>query len=148
MSVSFETGTVLFGRGQDAGRTVDAPDVLPPTSPTPLRSDAANLADELSKSAGNIEWPRAPELREFGQIEGATISAGYYNVEGLADACAAERAQLYKILAEGRAGWPRLLRKLMDAKSPPTEVEAKKFLPYEEVTRNWGASLTGIGEFH
>ena len=138
------------GRAQDTGRTVGAPDVLPPTSPTPLRSYAAILADELSRSADNIKWPRMPELREFEQTAGIIMSAGCYNFEELADARTAERAQMHKILFEGRAGRPRVFRKMLDTKSPLTEVEVKKSHPYKEVdvfaAFRANPALSGIGE--
>lgn len=50
------------------------------------------------------------------------ISAGYYNFEELADTSAADRAQLYKIPASGRAGWARLLRNMLDSEARSTEV--------------------------
>ena len=78
------------------------------------------------------------------------ISAGRYNFDDLADTSTAERTQLYKILSDGRAGWARLLRKMLDAKSPPTEIEAKKPLPYKEVdifaAIRANPALRGIGE--
>ena len=61
------------------------------------------------------------------------LSAGYYSPEERADTSTAERTQLYEILSDGRAGWARLLRKILDAKSPPTEMGAKKVLPCKEV---------------
>ena len=54
------------------------------------------------------------------------ISARRCNFENLADTSTAERAQLRKILPEGRAGWARLLRKMLGAKSSPTEFEVQK----------------------
>ena len=86
------------------------------------------LADELAKSAEQINWPRLPELKEFEQMAEMVLSAGYYSPEELADASSAERAQLYKILSGGRAGWARLLRKILDATLPAAEVETEKFL--------------------
>ena len=78
------------------------------------------------------------------------LSAGYYSSEELADTSTAERTQLYKILSDGRAGWARLLRKILGAKSPPTEMEVQKVLPSKEVNI-FGAMrahpcLSGIGE--
>ena len=74
-----------------------------------------------------------PELRESVQMADMIISAGYYIFEELAEASTAERAQLYKVLGAGRAGWFRLLRKMLGAESPPTDVEVAKSLPYKEV---------------
>ena len=80
----------------------------------------------------------------------AIISAGYYNFGELAGTSTAERAQLREILAGGRAGWARLLRKMIDAKTPPTEVAAKKSPPFKEVdifaAVRANPSLSGIGE--
>ena len=45
------------------------------------------------------------------------------------DAPNAERAQLSEILAEGRAGRPRLLQKMLGAEDPPAEAEIKKAAP-------------------
>ena len=140
VSVSFET-TMSFGWAQEAGRSADAPDVLPSPPHAPLRSDAAILANGLSESADDIKWPRAPELREFAQMADVIISAGHYNFGELADAFTAERAQLYKILADGGAGRARLLRKMLNARSPPAEVEAGRSLPFKEVDL-----LSALGE--
>ena len=93
--------------------------MLPSSPQTPRRSDASILADELAKSAGQINLPRLPEPKEFEQMAGAIVSAGYYVSEELADASTAERTQIYKILSECRAGRARLLRKVLGAKSPP-----------------------------
>ena len=108
------------------------------------------MADELSRLAEQINWPRLPELKEFEQMAEMILSAGYYSSEELADTSSAERQQLHKISSGGRAGWARLLRKILDAKAPPTEVEIKKALPYSEVNI-FGAvkahpSLSGIGD--
>ena len=116
---------------------------LPPSS-------SPTITNELAESAEQIYWPHSPELKEFEQIAGAIISAGYYNSEELADASSAERTQLYKILSEGRAGWARLLRKISGAKSPPAEAEAGKSLPYKKVNVSAAIlaypALSGIGE--
>ena len=94
-----------FGRAQDAERPADSSAVLPSTSPTPRRSDAAILADELAKSAEQINWPHLPGPGEFGQMAEMILSAGYYPSEELADASSAERAQIYKILAGERESY-------------------------------------------
>ena len=111
---------MFFGRSQDAKRPADSSGALPSSSHTPRRSGAAILADELAKSAEQINWPRLPGLKEFEQMAEMLISAGFYSPEELADTSAAERTQLRKILSEGRAGWDRLVRKVLGAKSPPT----------------------------
>ena len=60
-------------------------------------------------------------------------AAGYYGMDWLIDAPHAERAQLFKILAEGRAGWARLLRKVPGAEAPAADVEIRKAAHYEAV---------------
>ena len=85
--VSFDIGIMSFGRSQDAGRTMGAPDVLLWTSQTPIRLGAPILV------ADNGKWPGAPELREFEQMADMIISAGYNNFAELADTPTAERAQ-------------------------------------------------------
>ena len=78
------------------------------------------------------------------------LSAGYYSSEELADTSPTERQQLYKLLAEGRPGWSRLLRKILGAKAPPIEVEIKKAIPFPEInifgSIEAHAALNGIGE--
>ena len=78
------------------------------------------------------------------------LPAGYYSSEELADTSPTERQHLYKLLAEGRPGWSRLLRKILGAKAPPIDVEIKKALPFSEIDI-FGAiethpTLNGIGE--
>ena len=131
-------------------RPTDSADMLPSTSPTTRRSDAAIMADELSQLAERINWPRLPELKEFEQMAELILSAGYYSSEELADTSPTERQQLYKLLAEGRPGWSRLLRKILGAKAPPTEVEIKRAPPSSEIDI-FGAikartAVNGIGE--
>ena len=121
------------GRAQDAKRLADSSDVLPSAPQTPRRSEAAISADDLAKLAEQINWPRLPYLKEFEQMAEMIPPAGYCSSAELADTASAERAQIYKILSEGRSGWARLLRKILDAKSPPAEVEAGKSRPYKEV---------------
>ena len=65
----------------------------PAASPTQFRSDAVSLADELSKAADMINWPRMPELKEFKATAGRIIAAGYCGVEELMDTPVAERPQ-------------------------------------------------------
>ena len=88
------------------------------------------MADDLSQLAEQINWPRLPELKGFEQMAEILLSAGYYSADELADASWTERQQLYKLLAEGRPGWARLLCKILDARAPPTEVEFRKAPPY------------------
>ena len=84
--------------------------MLPSTSPTQLRSNAVILAEELSKAADLIRWPRMSELKEFEAITDHIIAAGYYETAKLMDTPAADRAQLFNISPGGEAGWARLLQ--------------------------------------
>ena len=62
---------------EQSKRPPDSADMLPSTSPTPRRSDAAVMADDLSQLAERINWPRLPELKEFEQMAELILSAGY-----------------------------------------------------------------------
>ena len=114
------------------------------------RSEGANLADELLKAAAIINWPRTPELREFESIAELLFAPGYYAAEELMGASTAGRTQLYKLLAAGKPGGPRLMRKIIDSEAPPTELEDKQAPPYEELDIFAAAEaikfLRGVGE--
>ena len=131
-------------------RSTDSADRLPSTSPTPRRSDSEVMAGDLLRLAEQINWPRLLELKEFEQMAELILSTGYCSADELADTSATERQQVYKFLADGRPGWARLLRKILDSKAPPTEVEAKKALPFSEVNIFEAIKahpcLNGIGE--
>ena len=66
---------------EQSKRPSDSADMLPSTSPTPRRSDAAIMADDLSQLAERINWPRLPELKELEQMAEIILSAGYYASE-------------------------------------------------------------------
>ena len=91
-----------------------------------------------------------PDLCGFDQMAGLIISAGFYNMEDLADASTSERAQLYGALSGGRPGWPRMLRDMLGARAPPTDVEVAKAPPPKEVdicaALQANKMLRGIGE--
>ena len=70
------------------------PDVLPETSQTRFRPDEALLADELSNTADLTQSPRTAVLRGFEQMATFIAAAGYYAMDELSDASAAERTQL------------------------------------------------------
>ena len=53
-------------------------------------------------------------------------------MEEPADASASERAPSYKARADGRLGWARMLRRILDSGSPLSEAPLKQALPYEE----------------
>ena len=105
--------------------------MLPPTSPAHFRADAVILAGELSEAADLLNWPRIPELRKFEARADNIIPAGYYGAGDLVGTSDADRAQLFKISYEGKAGWSRLLRKMPDAEAPPTNAEVKKSAPFK-----------------
>ena len=79
-------------------------DTLPSTSTTRVPSDALIFAGQLSRAA------------EFEALAEHVVAACFYGVNELADASSSERAHLLKQLAGGRAGWARLIRKMLGAK--------------------------------
>ena len=89
---------------------INHPDVLPATSQTPRRPDGAVPPGDTLMAADLSKGPHAPGLGEFQQMADPIDASGYYGVEELMGASKSERAQLYKILSGGRAGWARLLR--------------------------------------
>ena len=52
-------------------------------------------------------------------------SLGYYCLEEVMGASAAEREPLYKPPANGRPAWARVLRKIPEPRAPPVETEGK-----------------------
>ena len=84
------------------------------------RPDFQTLADELGQTAEGITWSRKPELKEFEAMAELIVAEGYYDMTDLTDASANERTQLYKRLAEGKAGRARTLRKILDSKQLAT----------------------------
>ena len=125
-------------------------DVLPDTSLTPFRTDEAMLADAPSDAADLIKWPRAPELWEFEKMASLITPAAYFTRGELIDTSSAARTHLYEALADGRPGWAPLMRQMLGAKAPPTEVEAKKGLLYREVdmfaATKSNKMIQGVGE--
>ena len=61
------------------------------TTLTCLRSEAILNADELSKAADVIKWPRPPELAGLEKIAGHIVSTGYYCMDDHMDASVYER---------------------------------------------------------
>ena len=90
-------------------------DAQPSVSPTIKRPEHMNLADELARTAEAITWSRAPELREFESTAELIVTEGNYDMADLVDASANERTQLFKRLAEDKAGRDRALRKISDS---------------------------------
>ena len=91
-----------------------------------------------------------PELAEFEAITDHIVAAGNCGVDELTDASTAERAQIFDIIAEGRAGGARLLRKMPGAKDPPPQSEIKekaelsKEIDFFASIEACGASLGGL----
>ena len=77
-------------------------------------------------------------------------AAAYFTREELIDTSSAARTHLYEALADGRPGWAPLMRQMLGAKAPPTEVEAKKGLLYREVdmfaATKSNKMIQGVGE--
>ena len=86
-----------------------------------------------SSARTQISKARTPELKEFEAMADCIFAAGYCGADELIGAPDSERAQLFKISPEGRAGWARLFRKMLGAKAPPTEAEVKKSEPFKEI---------------
>ena len=61
------------------------------------------------------------------------VAEGFYDVADLADTSDNERTQLFKRLADGKAGRARALRKILDSKKLATEIGAKKTPAYKEI---------------
>ena len=61
--------------------------------------------------------PLDPGIRANGKLFPA---AGFNTMGELTDTPSAERTQLYEALADGRPGWARLMKEMLDAKAPPT----------------------------
>ena len=78
----------------------DHPNNVPPTAPpTPVRTDNKILADELSKTADMINWPRVPEFKKFEAMADQMHLASYYGADELIDTSAYEREQLCEVLS-------------------------------------------------
>ena len=107
--------------------------MLPSTQPAQFRSDAVIVAEELSKAVDWINWPLMPEIQEFKSTADHIIAAGYYPTQDFIDASKSERTQLLNILPGGKAGWVRLLRKMLGAEALPTEADVRKSAPCKEI---------------
>ena len=101
-------------------------DVAPTASPTAKRPTRQNLSDELGLAAEALTWSYKPEVKEYEAMAEVILAEGYYDMADLADTSAYERIQLYKRLAESKAGRARILRKISDSKQLATEIETKK----------------------
>ena len=128
----------------------DQNDSLPHSSATLYRKEAAILADEQSKVADVIRWPRMPELEEFEAMAEHIIRGSYYGTGRLLDTSAGQRSQL-KMPAGEKPVWARLLGwALLDYKSPPAEAGRKKVAACNEIdifaTIQADAAMSGIRE--
>ena len=79
--------------------------VPPTTSPTPQRNDATILADRISKTLGEIRWPRMPEMKEFEATGERMLVAGYFSAGEMVDTSSYEGAQLYGVLSGEKPIW-------------------------------------------
>ena len=115
-----------------------------------LRSDALALADELSRAANKIKWPRAPGMKDLERMAELAAIAGYYCLGDLMAASDSERAPLYEVLSGERPSRPRNLRKILDSRAPPPEPQTKKQASFQEVdlyaTAKAHRASEGIGE--
>ena len=78
--------TACAGRMRPRGRDIageNGNDTLPNSSPTRLRSGAVIVADEQSKAADAVKWPRPQDLAGLGKIADQIIGAGYHCVGDL-----------------------------------------------------------------
>ena len=100
---------------------------------TERRPERQNLADELSLAADGLAWSRRPELKECEASAEVIAAEGYSDMADLADTSANEPTQLFKLLAEGKSGRARTLRKILDPKQLATEIETKKAPAYKEI---------------
>ena len=86
-----------------------------------------------------------PELAEFEAITDHIVAAGNCGVDELTDASTAERAQIFDVIAESRAGGAGLLRKMLGAKDPPPQTEIKeKWSPQRRLISSPPLKLAGL----
>ena len=109
------------------GETSEEPrnDMLLTTSSSgPMRSDTRAPTHELSRSSGATKWSRKPELTARGQMSEFAAIAGYYCSGDLMDGSASERAQPYRVLVGERPSQSRIMRKILNARAPPKEMDS------------------------
>ena len=90
----------MTSRGRDGSVKNYQNDTLPHSSATPLRTDAAILADEVSKVSDLIKWTRMTELTESEAMADHMSIAAYYGMAELMGPPGAEGTQLYKMQAD------------------------------------------------
>ena len=114
-------------------------DLLPSASSTARRSERHGLAEELGVAGEALTWSHKPEVKEYDAMAEVILAEGYYDMADLADTSAHERTQLYKRLAESKAGRARILRKILDSKQLATEIETKKTPSFKEIDTKFHA---------
>ena len=96
----------------------------------PSASDTANLdlfslADELSRVADAVKWPRLTEMEQVEKIAEVATAAGECALDGLLDTSATERGHLYHLLLPSKGSWARALRKILEAREGPSSQPGK-----------------------
>ena len=126
-------------------------DIRTSLTSTERRPEHQNLAGELGQAAEGLTWSRKPVLKECEAMAEVIVAEGFYDMADLIDTSANERTQLFKRLAEGKAGRARIPRKILDSTQLATEIETKKTPSYKEVdifpaikSREHPSGLAGI----
>ena len=108
-------------------------DVLPKTSPTPLRTNNTILAGELSEKADEIEWPGTPEMEEIEATAQNMLASGYNSTNELVETSSYGRAQLREMSLGEKPSWVRSGRKMWGARAPPVDSGPKKSAAQKEI---------------
>ena len=78
------------------------------------------------------------------------VIAGYYGMGEPMATSAAERTQIYRMLAEEKPGWAHLMQKMLEFKAPPAVAEPRRAAAYNEIdsiaTIQPDGAPPGIGE--
>ena len=88
--------------------------MLSTSSSDALRSDVFSLADELSRVADTIKWPRAPEMGEVEKMAELATAADCYSLGDLLDISVAERTHLQNLLLTMKGSLARAMREILD----------------------------------
>ena len=120
---------------------------VPEASATPMRPSATSFfADGLPEAAFVINRPRMLGLEEFGVLAEYTSVSGHGTTEEVLDTSAGERTQLYKVLADRKAGRARLLKKMLDSKAPLAATEPKRTAAFRDIDISASKASASIGE--
>ena len=115
-----------------------------------MRTDATILADELSRTSDETHWHRVPEMEEFEATAEQMLVAGYHSMDEILDTSSYERAQLYKMLPQEKPSRARLIRTILDARSPPADSAAERSVFFKEIdiyaAIQAAEALSGIGD--